>query len=112
MHDDMNEHKRAVLADLMGKMKELEASSFDDENKPHDLEIHEIHAGPLNQDDVEKLEEKTHMDLDNDNEEGESPEHKAAVLGSDDESDEDSEDEESPLPPALMSLLASRMKNK
>lgn len=107
--------KLQSLIDLISQMKGLHAQGLQDDSqnpKGEGIEIHEIHAEPLNQDDIENLEEATHMDLDNDNEEGESPEHKAAVLGPDnnDQDDEDNNDmSQLKLPPALLQLLAQHL---
>ena len=128
--DDKN--KIQTLMDLVSKMKELQGSGLEapgsdesdsDEGSPHGvgLEIHEAHVEPLDHDDVEKLEEATHTDLDNDNEEGESPEHKMAVLGPD-HGDEDMEDKDEDqdedhmgpmnVPPALLQLLIEHLSQK
>ena len=111
-NDDQNSTKLRSLMDLIQTMKGLHGSSASPKGMA--IEVHEAHAEPLSHDDVEQLEEATHTDLDNDNEEGESPEHKAMVMGSDhDNSDEEYEDDESPepmqLPEGLMKLLAEKM---
>jgi len=121
MHDDMSSPKLQSLMDLISEMKRLQASSLHgDEEGPHGMEV-EIHAQKLDPQDLEKMEEATHQDLDNDNEEGESPEHKAMVLGDhsdmDEESPEEDQDEdedmedhsEMQLPPGLMKLLMEKM---
>jgi len=125
-NDADNKSKVQTLMDLVNKMKELQGSGLhtsspaeSEEGSPHGvgLEIHEAHIEPLSHDDVEKAEELTHTDLDNDNEEGESPEHQAAVLGPD-HGDEDMEDENEDhmgpmnVPPALLQLLMHHMSQK
>lgn len=115
MHmDDMeNKTKLQSLMDLVSKMHELQTQDLRGEPKGLALEMHESHVEPLSQDDIEKLEESTHTDLDNDNEEGESPEHKELVMGENPEECED-EDEESPskLSPEMMKLLMEHLANK
>lgn len=108
-NDIENKTKMQTLMDLVSKMKQMQGSSLHDEH-PHGaaLEIHEAHVEPLDHDDVEKLEEATHTDLDNDNEAGESPEHKAAVLGDEDESEED----DMKLPPELLKLIQQHLLSK
>ena len=124
-NDADNKSKVQTLMDLVSKMKELQGSgmhaSSPDNSDPHGaaLEIHETHVEPLDHDDIEKLEEATHTDLDNDNEEGESPEHQMAVLGPD-HGDEDMEDDDKDedhmgpmnVPPALMELLMKHLSQK
>lgn len=126
MNDDSDsKSKIQSLMELVSKMKELQGlgmhSPDEPDSDPHGvaLEMHEAHVQPLDHDDIEKLEEATHTDLDNDNEEGESPEHQAAVLGPDhDEEKPEDEDEDQDhmgpmnVPPALMELLMKHLSQK
>lgn len=111
MQDDMSGSKLQSLMALIGEMKKLQGSSLHPQD-PHGMEV-EIHAHKLDPQDLEQMEEETHQDLDGDNEAGESPEHKAAVLGDEESSeDEDSDSEdhsEMQLPPGLLKLLAEKM---
>lgn len=133
-NDIASKTKMQTLMDLVSKMKEMQGQSAS--SKPGHgvaLEVHETHVEPLSHGDVEDLEEKTHQDLDNDGEEGESPEHKALVLGSDkshmdqedanhddlnsesEPSDEEEQDDHlSPLAlhPGLMQLLQEHLMSK
>lgn len=103
LQDDGMEQKSKMqtLMDLVQKMRELQGSSA----KPHAMEV-EIKAHKLDPADLEKMEEETHMDLDDDMEEGESPEHRAMVMGDESEDEESSEME---LPEALKKLLMEKL---
>lgn len=111
----MDAHKMASLMELMKTMKLLQADSMHGE--PKGMEV-EVHAHKLDPQELEKMEEETHQDLDNDNEEGESPEHKAAVLGDEGSPDEESsessneEDSEMQMPDAFKKLLLEKLMGK
>lgn len=111
-NDNMEpQSKLASLMELVKEMKRLQGE--DAAGKPHGLEV-EVHAQKLSPADLEHAEEVTHQDLDNDQEQGESPEHQALVLGdqSEDEECEPEEDEdhgEMEIPEGLMKLLAEKL---
>lgn len=112
-NDMENKSKMQSLMELVSKMKELQGQGLKGEDhedpKGLALEVHESHVEPLDHDEVEKLEEAGHEDLDNDDEKGESPEHKEMVMD-----EEPSEESLSPLElhPGLLQLLQQHMSSK
>lgn len=128
MHDDpMNEHKRAILMDLLSKMKELQSSSMEGSKKPHavELEVHEEGAIPLSKEDKMKMDEEDANKDDMNSEDSENhdeeqsdeedhPEHSFGDEQSPEEesSEQEQENEERPMHPALAALLAEHMKRK
>lgn len=109
----MDMEPKSKMESLLELIKEMKRLQGEHAGNPDAMEV-EIHAQKLDPKDLEAAEEASHEDLDNDQEEGESPEHKAKVLGDEDmeSSDEEPMDEdqdEMQIPEGLMKLLAERL---
>lgn len=130
--DEMMKHKKNVLMDLMGKMKELQAGSLQKHSDPSDDEaVSDEHGGnaaePANEESNEDKSELSHEDREdaehddmNASPESHESSHESSQHdsegGSEDfgneESPEDQAEESSNIHPALAKLLAEHMKRK
>lgn len=105
----MDMEPKSKMESLLELIKEMKRLQGEHAGKPDAMEV-EIRAEKLDPKDLENMEELSHEDLDNDQEEGESPEHKALVLDEDSESEESPEDqEEMQIPDGLLRLLVERL---
>lgn len=119
--DEMMDHKKSVIMDLLSKMKELQSDSLhgEDDKQPHamEVEVHQARSLPVSSGDESEMdrEDDQHDDLNESepsHEDSQDDEESEPHAFGGEETPEEEAMEEKELHPGIAALIAEHLKRK